>query len=232
ARALLRGDDGEKRQALPLLVSAAQAPSSDPTAEEAMRLLAQQEGPEADTALQQLPSRWQDSAPVLAHRSLASGGQGAIELLKRWPGDPASWDLQWELARKWMLAGRWADVQTMLSAIDPAQLPPALAARQRFWLGYSQRQLGQDEAATATWRELRLHHPGGYYGWRAAVQLGEGDLSLKPGGSLPSAAWTPLSSGDSALDRLWRLDQRTEAWEAWRHQRGNQPPRDSRELLL
>ena len=232
ARALLRGDDAEKRQALPLLVSAAQGPSSDPTAEEAVRLLAQQEGPEADAALKQLPAHWQDSAPVLAHRSLASGGQGAIELLRRWPGDPASWDLQWELARKRMLEGSWSDVQTLLSAIDPAQLPPALAARQRFWLGYSQRQLGQDEAATATWRELRLHHPGGYYGWRAAVQLGEGDLSLKPGGSLPSAAWTPLSSGDSALDRLWRLDQRTEAWEAWRHQRGNQPPRDSRELLL
>jgi soluble lytic murein transglycosylase len=243
AKAQLRGDPAEQRSAERLLLAVAQAAPNAPEAEEAVRLLSQQEGPEITAALQQLPARWRDSAPVAAHRALASAvpvARGArdgddragLAVLRRWPTDPASWDLQWELARRRLLQGRWSEAATLLGSIDAGQLPPSLAARLRFWQGYVQRQLGQDEQATATWRELRLHHPGGYYGWRAAVQLGADDLSLAAGGKEPIEAWYPLASGDGELDLLWRLDQRTEAWEGWRHRRGNLPPRASKELLV
>lgn len=224
------------------------APQS-PEAEQAVRLLSQQEGPQVTALLQRLPPRWRDSAPVRARASLSAatattnsspaeqGVNGAalrsgLALLRRWPADPASWDLQWDLARLQLLAGRWGDAETLLSAIDSEQLPPPLAARQRFWLGYSQQQQGRDEAATATWRQLRQRLPGGYYGWRAAVQLGEGNLAMTPGLKLPSADWQPLASGDGELDQLWRLDQRTEAWEVWRTRRGGKPPQGSQELLV
>ena len=234
-RTLLKGDDGQQRQGEALLVDLARRSPSSPQAEEAVRLLAQQEGKAALAALAALPPSWRDRAPVQARLALESGdGRQVAEVLRRWPDDPASWDLQWELARRLLLAERWQDAEQVLTRLDADRLSPALAARQRFWLGYVQRQLGQDEQATATWRELRLHHPGGYYGWRAAVQLGEGDLTLDlgPGDPKHGDAWEPLASGDPELDRLWRLGQTTEAWEAWRQQRGSQPPRASRELLV
>ena len=237
ARALLRGDDGQPQQAESLLAGLARRWPKSPEAEDAVRLLAQQEGPTAAAALAGLPAVWRDSAPVQARLALANGdGARAAEVLQRWPDDPASWDLQWELARGLLLADRWQDAEAVLSRLEADRLPPALAARSRFWLGYSQRQLGQDEQATATWRELRLHHPGGYYGWRAAVQLGEGDLRLTASGSndqeAPAVAWEPLASGDAQLDRLWRLGLSTEAWEVWRQRRGSQPPRASGDLLV
>ena len=243
ARTLLRGEAAQKAQAESALVALVRQNPDSPQAEEAVRLLAQQEGASAEAALAQLPARWRDSAPVAAHRALAAAGgaeaagpaansSAALEVLRRWPDDPASWDLQWDLARRQLLSGDWSGAGTLLEAIDADQLPPPLAARQRFWLGYVQRQLGQDEAATTSWRNLRLHHPGGYYGWRAAVQLGEGDLRLQPGDERPGPGWQPLASGDAELDRLWRLDQRTEAWEVWRHRRGSDKPVGSRELLL
>ncbi|MCS5691476.1 lytic transglycosylase domain-containing protein [Cyanobium sp. FGCU-6] len=235
ARALLRGDDGQARQGEALLVELVRRSPSAPEAEEAVRLLAQQEGKPAVAALAALPPSWRDRAPVQARLALESGdGQRAAEVLQRWPDDPAAWDLQWELSRRLLLQERWQDAEQVLSRLDADRLAPALAARQRFWLGYVQQQLGQDEQATATWRELRLHHPGGYYGWRAAVKLGEGDLVLAPGPGEPKHgdAWEPLASGDPQLDRLWRLGQTTEAWEAWRQQRGSQAPRASRELLV
>lgn len=235
ARALLKGDDAQARQGEALLVELVRRSPSSTEAEEAVRLLAQQEGKPAVAALAALPPNWQDRAPVQARLALESGdGQRSAEVLRRWPDDPAAWDLQWELARRLLLAERWQDAEQVLSRLDADRLAPALAARQRFWLGYVQQQRGQDEQATATWRELRLHHPGGYYGWRAAVQLGEGDLALTtgPGDPKHGEAWEPLASGDPQLDRLWRLGQTTEAWEAWRQQRGSQPPRASRELLV
>jgi soluble lytic murein transglycosylase len=175
---------------------------------------------------------------VQAHRALADpSGRLALEVMQRWPDDAASWDLQWELARKQLLAGQWGGALTLLQAIGAERLPPMLAARHRFWKGFSQHQLGQDEGATATWRELLLHHPGGYYGWRASVQLGEGELRLQQGAAaemnLPAkAAWSPLASGDAELDRLWRLKLKEEAWETWRTRRGKPELRASRDLLL
>jgi soluble lytic murein transglycosylase len=109
-----------------------------------------------------------------------------------------------------------------------------------------QRQRGEAAAAAATWRDLRRLHPGGYYGWRAAVQLGEADHlgagqrtadtgadgNGRQGEAQRSGDWQPLASGDPHLDRLWRLDQRDEAWETWRATRGSTPPRQAEELLV
>jgi len=81
---------------------------------------------------------------------------------------------------------------------------------------------------------LLEQHPGGYYGWRAAVRLGRNDgrVDTTSGGTLPQPRWQPLASGDTALDRLWRLDQQLEAWETWRHRRAGQAPRQGPELLV
>jgi soluble lytic murein transglycosylase len=250
-RTLIKGTPERRSQGLALLAGIPNRWPKSPAAAEAVRLLSRQDGPETAAALQKLAPPWRDSPPVLAHRALAAaspaaagGGDPApagdpdpLALLRRWPDDPASWELQWDLARLRLLAGDWRGAETLLTAIPAERLPPPLAARQRFWLGAVQRQLGREEAATTTWRELRLHHPGGYYGWRAAVQLGEGDLPLR----LPSRraatavrpdGWEPLASGDARLDRLWRLGQSTEAWEVWRHRRGSRTPESSRDLLL
>ncbi|WP_216907731.1 lytic transglycosylase domain-containing protein [Synechococcus sp. CCY 0621] len=240
-RALLAGDSQQQRQAEQLLLDLVRSAPTAPEAEAAVRLLAQQGSPAAAAALARLPPRWRDSAPVLARRILeaqptdtAATDAAALDLLRRWPLDPASRTLQWDLVRERLLAGRWSAAMALLEAIPTDQLPPPLAARQSFWIGFIQQQLGEGAAARATWEALRRRHPGGYYGWRAAVRLGQGDLQLDAGPHTPAGRtdWRPLASGDATLDRLWRLDQRTEAWETWRHRRGRRAPEGSRELLL
>ncbi len=239
ARGLLRAGPERSNQAQALLVQL--AGGSGPEAEEAVRLLAVQEGDGVEAAIARLPQRWRDSAPVAARRALAGpDDRAALEVLRRWPQDPASWDLQWERSRRHLLAGQWSAAQTLLQALEPDRLPPPLAARQLFWLGYAQQQLGRPDGARARWRQLSQRHPGGYYGWRAAVRLGAGDLAIRPPTPAGSAsvtagaapAWQPLNSGDAALDRLWRLDQRDEAWEAWRSGRRGLTPRQPAELAL
>ena len=246
ARPWLQGDGADQQRALTLLVALVNQSPDSPAAEEAVRLLSQQEGAASDRALRQLPARWRASAPVAAHQALAAAGgseakasgdsRPGLQVLRRWPDDPASWDLQWDLSRRQLLTGQWNAAQTLLQAIPAERLPPPLAARQRFWLGYTQRQLGQHSAATAIWQELRRRNPGGYYGWRAALRLGEGDLQRDASGDRATPRqennWQPLASGETGLDRLWRLDQRTEAWESWRQRRANVPPSESPELLL
>ena len=246
ARPWLQGDGADQQRALTLLVALVHQSPDSPAAEEAVRLLSQQEGAASDRALRQLPARWRASAPVAAHQALAAAGgseakasgdsRPGLQVLRRWPDDPASWDLQWDLSRRQLLTGQWNAAQTLLQAIPAERLPPPLAARQRFWLGYTQRQLGQHSAATAIWQELRRRNPGGYYGWRAALRLGEGDLQRDASGDRATPRqennWQPLASGETGLDRLWRLDQRTEAWESWRQRRANVPPSESPELLL
>ncbi len=246
ARPWLQGDGADQQRALTLLVALVHQSPDSPAAEEAVRLLSQQEGAASDRALRQLPARWRASAPVAAHQALAAAGgseakasgdsRPGLQVLRRWPDDPASWDLQWDLSRRQLLTGQWNAAQTLLQAIPAERLPPPLAARQRFWLGYTQRQLGQHSAATAIWQELRRRNPGGYYGWRAALRLGEGDLQRDASGDRATPrqgnSWQPLASGEAGLDRLWRLDQRTEAWETWRQRRANLPPSESPELLL
>ncbi len=235
-RALLAGDSQQQRQAEQLLLDLVRSAPTAPEAEAAVRLLAQQGSPAAAAALARLPPRWRDSAPVLARRILEAKppDAAALKLLRRWPLDPASRTLQWDLVRERLLAGRWSAAMALLEAIPTDQLPPPLAARQSFWIGFIQQQLGDGAAARATWEALQRRHPGGYYGWRAAVRLGRGDLQLDAGPHTPAdrTDWRPLASGDGTLDRLWRLDQRTEAWETWRHRRGRRAPDGSRELLL
>ncbi len=241
-RALLAGNEAQQGQAEQLLLDLVRSAPTTPEAEAAVRLLAQQGSPAAAAALARLPPRWRDSAPVLARRILDADptDAAALELLRRWPLDPASRTLQWDLVRERLLAGRWRGAMALLEAIPTDQLPPPLAARQSFWIGFVQQQLGDGSAARATWETLLRRHPGGYYGWRAAVRLGRGDLQLGAGPHPPARAdgpgdgsdWRPLASGDPSLDRLWRLDQRTEAWETWRHRRGRRAPEGSRELLL
>jgi soluble lytic murein transglycosylase len=235
ARAFAKGSPETQRLVAPLLLEMVSQRPDGPEAENAVRLLSAQEGTDTPTVLSKLPSRWQTSAPVQARLAQAdTTGRAALAVLQRWPQDPASWDLQWEMARKGLLAGNWDGVLTLLKAIPADQLPPALAARHRFWLGYAQQQRGQEEEATLTWRELLVHHPGGYYGWRASTRLGKGDLTLEvtqphqPAGS----RWEPLASGDAQLDQLWRLGQPTEAWESWRVRQGGRTPTESADLLV
>ncbi|MEB3243891.1 MAG: lytic transglycosylase domain-containing protein, partial [Cyanobacteriota bacterium] len=238
ARALLKGGPEQRRLAAAWLADLVRQRPRAPEAEEAVRLLSEREEPDAVALLNTLPPRWRDSAPARARLASADpSGRAALEVLRRWPRDPASWALQWEQTRRLLLAGQWEGALATLEALPPELLPPALAARHRFWRGYAQRQLGQEDAAILTWKELLLHHPGGYYGWRASLRLGQEDLALRrdaktPATPPPEPPWQPLASGDAALDALWRLGQPTEAWEAWRVRRGGQPPTTSADLLV
>lgn len=198
-------------------------------AEQALRQLADDPSPEAGRALAGLAGRWRNHPAVQAGAALRSTDSAqALAVLQRWPTDPASWELQWQRARREALAGRWQAAWRLLAAGGPAlerTLPVALQARRQFWLGLSAAQLGQTRQAREHWRQLLRQQPGGYYGWRAATRLGLAASS--PGAAPASPRWTPLHSGDARVDLLWRLGQPLEAWEAWRAARGGQPPRDS-----
>ncbi|MFS6826386.1 tetratricopeptide repeat protein [Cyanobium sp. ATX-6F1] len=146
AAALLKGDGPQQQKAEQRLLELAQRWPQAPEALEASRLLSQQPRPEALALLAQLPAPLRATAPVQARLVLQHQGSWRA-VLQRWPGDPASWDLQWELARGRLLKGQWREAAELLGALNPAQLAAPLAARQQFWLGYAQRQLGQEAAA-------------------------------------------------------------------------------------
>jgi soluble lytic murein transglycosylase len=248
ARSLLRGTDTEEQQAEKLLLQLAQRQPTSPEASEAVRLLSEGNSASSLAALAQLPPALQSSAPVAARRALAARSQaGALAVLKRWPSDPSSWELQWQLAREALLQRQWQQAAILLGEPNsPPHQPPLLTSRRLFWLGLSQWHLGQRQQARQHWQELLRRHPGGYYGWRASERLGQEGLVLStdqkaqnaPAGDrstpapLQPAPWRPLGSGDAQLDRLWRLDQPLEAWEHWRHQRQGRPPQGPQELLL
>ena len=231
ARALLRDPDQEAAAEARLLAIARQAPSS-PSAVEAVRLLSEGTSATSLEALRQLPAALQNSAAVQARLARESKSRDTtLTVLRRWPADPASWELQWQRARALALEGNWSASLQLLS--EPAlagQLPAPLEARRWFWQGLAEWQLGRRQQARQTWQELLQRHPGGYYGWRAADRLGEGSLNLRGDGDtpLPQAQWTPLNSGVSQIDRLWRLGQPLEAWEQWRiHTKGVSPTEPS-----
>ena len=233
-RALLSGGSEQQAQAESLLLQLAKAAPRSSQASEAAALLSDQPGPRALQALNGLPSALQDTAPVRARRAMESGDIGAtLAVLQRWPNDPASWELQWQQARQALLKRQWATATTLLSAPIGRELPVGLVGRQRFWLGFSQKQQGATAKAERTWSDLTKQHPGGYYGWRAAVRLGRGDLNLDPRSSpaLVQPQWHPLGSGDWQIDRLWRLGQPLEAWEHWRTGRTS-PPSGPQELAV
>ena len=248
-RSLLRDPEREQQAETALLELAQRHPTSG-AASEAVRLLSEGRSEASLRALDALPAALQQQAPVQARRLLAQDDNlqellpQALALLERWPADPASWELQWQLARRAALAGRWDLAETLLSAKAlEGRLPLAQESRLRFWLGLSQWQQGQRQAAEQQWHQLRQQLPGGYYGWRAASRLGDpaalaisADLrhpaGTEPAAHLPLEAWEPLHSGDATLDRLWRLGQPLEAWERWRLQRRGAAPDDARSLLV
>lgn len=234
ARALLPQRESRSAAADRLVALVRQHPSS-PEALEAVRLLSEAEDEAALQRLQQLPPSWQASAPVQARRALASGA-GWQAVLQRWPQDPASRELQWQLARRRLLAGEWRAAQQLLDALKEHSQPPPLAARQLFWRGWLLQKQGQRAAATGQWRRLLALFPGGYYGWRAAIQLGQATPRLSGDAAAPYTApappWRPLGSGLPLVDELWRLQQPLEAWETWRHQRRQQQPQTAHELTV
>ena len=227
ARALLRGDPADQQQAQQRLLALARQQPQSAAAREAVALLAEEPGPEALARLRQLPSSLQASAPVQARQAL-EGLRPWRPVLQRWPRNPASWELQWQLARKALLQRRWSQADALLSAIKSDQLPPPLAARQLFWQGFSAQQQGRSGAARALWQQTLRLQPGGYYGWRAAERLGRSSS----GGANGSSTWQPLNSGNPSLDALWRSGQTLEAWESWRNGRQGQPPQSPQQLTL
>lgn len=234
ARSLLRGTDSQEQQAETLLLQLAQRQPSSPEASEAVRLLSEGSSAASLAALEQLPPALQASAPVAARRARAAKNPAAaLAVLQRWPSDPSSWELQWQLARDALLQRQWQQAASLLGEPHSARhQPPLLSSRRLFWLGLSQWHLGQRQQARQRWQELLRLHPGGYYGWRASERLGREQLALTTDQPLQAAPWRALASGDAQLDRLWRLDQPLEAWEHWRHHRQGRPPQGPRELLL
>jgi len=239
-QALLKGDASQQGLADRRLLALAQRWPTRAAAREASALLSQREGTDTDALLAQLPAPLQASAAVQARLAL-DHQRPWRGVLKRWPRDPASWELQWQLARQALLQQRWAEAAAILRALPANQLAAPLAARQLFWLGYAHGRLGDGAAAQRLWRQVLAIAPGGYYSWRARLRLGETgpktepELLRAPGGAagpLARPPWQPLASGDGVLDRLWRLNQPLEAWESWRFWRGGQPPQAARDLQL
>jgi soluble lytic murein transglycosylase len=203
---------------------------------EAVRLLSEGSSSASLEALKQLPDALKNSPAVQARLARESKSLDAtLTVLRRWPGDPASWDLQWQRARQLALENNWnASLELLAEPALADQLPAPLEARRRFWQGLAEWQLGRQQQARQIWQELLERHPGGYYGWRAADRLGQGTLSLGSNGdtSLLLPAWTPLNSGVAAIDRLWRLGQPLEAWEQWRLHTNGVSPTEPNQLVV
>ena len=231
-RVLLRGTAEQQERGTQHLLELAINHPDDPAALEAAALLSEPLKPDP-TLLDALPQALQQrSADVAAARVRLGDGANAMSVLKRWPTNPAAWQLQWDLAREALLKDQWTKAEALLEAIPSSSLPEPLAARQQFWLGLTLSKQDQTTKAQQVWEHLVKTHPRSYYTWRAEVRLGRGDLpSLDQASASRSADlgdsfqqhWEPLQSGDPFVDRLWRLGQTQEAWETWR---GQQPPSD------
>ena len=236
-RVLLRGTAEQQERGTQSLLELAINHPDDPAALEAAALLSEPLKPDP-TVLDALPEALQQrSADVAAARvRLSDWGNGdsanAMSVLKRWPTNPAAWQLQWDLAREALLKDQWSTAEALLEAIPSSSLPEPLAARQQFWLGLTLSKQDQTTEADQIWKHLVKTHPRSYYTWRAEVRLGRGDLPVldqasasppKGLGNSFQSHWEPLQSGDPFVDRLWRLGQTQEAWETWRSQ---QPPSD------
>ncbi|WP_185466587.1 lytic transglycosylase domain-containing protein [Synechococcus sp. BSA11S] len=234
-RALLRGGPSEARAGAARLLALSRERSQRPEALEAVRLLAQTPAPTVTPAeLSELPEPLRLSAPAQARLVLDAGGDWR-PVLQRWPRDPASWDLQWDLTRAALLKGEAEQALALLEALPATALPPPLAARHLFWRGMAQRQLGQPSAARRSWDAVLRRLPWSYYAWRSRVQLGEQpELRLRAAGPIALAAepWQPLNSGQPDLDRLWRLALHLEAWEQWRQERPSATLTSPEELML
>jgi soluble lytic murein transglycosylase len=61
-------------------------------------------------------------------RLVLAQGRPWQPVLSRWPRDPASWDLQWDLARRALLQRQWPLASRILASLDSRLLPAPLAA--------------------------------------------------------------------------------------------------------
>jgi soluble lytic murein transglycosylase len=240
-RSLLRGDQAQQQRGEAMLLQLAKDHPDSQEALESAALLSEPLRPK-QALINALPESLQKrSADVAAARVRLAGGEGGLGVLKRWPGHPASWQLQWDLARDALLAGQWELAQSWLNAIPAEQLPDPLRARQQFWLGMSFDKLGDRQTSKEIWQTLTLQLPPGYYTWRAQSRLGAGNLPTLAGDAVISAQeadrlnagqpWSPLDSGSALIDQLWRLDMHEEAWETWRSAAENADP-SPQQLLL
>ena len=115
---------------------------------EAARLLSEPLQPD-QALLAQPPGNPLREQSVDGSRPGAAGRASAASVFSRWPDHPASWQLQWDLAPLDLLC-RWADAEAWLEAPPHDKLPEPLAARQRFWHGFSAAKQGR--LATGCWR--------------------------------------------------------------------------------
>ena len=127
---LLRGTAEQQERGTQHLLELAINHPDDPAALEAAALLSEPLKPDP-TLLDALPQALQQrSADVAAARVRLGDGANAMSVLKRWPTNPAAWQLQWDLAREALLKDQWTKAEALLEAIPSSSLPEPLAARQ------------------------------------------------------------------------------------------------------
>ncbi len=240
-RTLLRGNKDQQLRGEAMLLQLAKDHPKSLEALNSAALLSEPLRPK-QALINALPESLQKrSADVAAARVRLSGGEGGLVVLQRWPGHPASWQLQWDLAREALLTGQWELARSWLTAIPAEQLPDPLRARQQFWLGMSMDKLGDRQTSTEIWQTLTRQQPPGYYTWRAQARLGSGKLPALSGNTVLTASeadalntgqsWSSLDSGSSLVDQLWRLEMNQEAWETWRSEVKKADP-SPQQLLL
>jgi len=240
-RTLLRGNKDQQLRGEAMLLQLAKDHPKSLEALNSAALLSEPLRPK-QALINALPESLQKrSADVAAARVRLSGGEGGLVVLQLWPGHPASWQLQWDLAREALLTGQWELARSWLTAIPAEQLPDPLRARQQFWLGMSMDKLGDRQTSTEIWQTLTRQQPPGYYTWRAQARLGSGKLPALSGNTVLTASeadalntgqsWSSLDSGSSLVDQLWRLEMNQEAWETWRSEVKKADP-SPQQLLL
>ena len=215
--ALLRG--GHTEEGTELLLNLTRDHPEASVSLEAARLLSEPLRPSMKV-LDAVPKSVQKrSAAMAAARVRLADGEGAGEVLHRWPDDPDVWQLQWDLAREALLSENWEKAKTLLTPEPSAQaLPDPLETRRLYWLGWSESKLGDQNQARTIWQRLVSQYPPGYYHWLASEALGEAkplNLTDEPAPS-KALSWVSLNSAQSFVNTLWRLGLKRQAWETWR----------------
>ena len=233
-QALLRG--GHTKEGTELLLSLTRDHPQASASIEAARLLSEPLRP-SKKVLDAIPVSVQKrSAAIATARVRLADGEGAEEVLQRWPDDPDAWQLQWDLAREALLSENWEKTRSLLTREPSAQaLPDPLETRRLYWLGWSESQLGDQNRARAIWQQLASQFPTGYYHWLATAAL----VDAKPLKLLGAAStqaqemsWTPLNSSQSFVNTLWRLGLQPQAWETWRSEIDPSTPKAKPEQLV
>ena len=233
-QALLRG--GHTKEGTELLLSLTRDHPQASASIEAARLLSEPLRP-SKQVLDAIPVSVQKrSAAIATARVRLADGEGAEEVLQRWPDDPDAWQLQWDLAREALLSENWEKTRSLLTREPSAEaLPDPLETRRLYWLGWSESQLGDQNQARTVWQQLVSQFPTGYYHWLATEALGDAK-PLKLSGVAPTQAqvvsWTPLNSSQSFVNTLWRLGLQRQAWETWRSGIDPSNPQSNPEQLV